>query len=187
MNSQNLIIYDYNLLYLIFEELNLDLNFNIIEVKDNKQLQDEIENKSNYLIITKKKNFQLKNNFFLENLPIKISKLIEKINIEFIKQQFSNQSKVRINNYTIDLNSREMSSNNVKLKLTEKEVNTIIYLSNNNKTVRINELQKHVWDYQSDLETHTVETHIYRLRKKILASFNDDKFIISQKNGYQII
>ena len=80
-----------------------------------------------------------------------------------------------------------MSSNNVKLKLTEKEVNTIIYLSNNNKTVRINELQKHVWDYQSDLETHTVETHIYRLRKKIYTSFNDDKFIISQKNGYQII
>ena len=54
MNSQNLIIYDYNLLYLIFEELNLDLKFNIIEVKDNKQLQDEIKNKSNYLIITKK-------------------------------------------------------------------------------------------------------------------------------------
>ena len=80
-----------------------------------------------------------------------------------------------------------MSSKNNKLKLTEKEVNTIIYLSNNNKTVSINELQKHVWDYQSDLETHTVETHIYRLRKKILVSFNDDKFIISKKNGYQII
>tara|TARA_Y200000002_G_scaffold356363_1_gene338065 strand:+ start:456 stop:1019 length:564 start_codon:yes stop_codon:yes gene_type:complete len=187
MNSQNLIIYDYNLLYLIFEELNLDLNFNIIEVENQKQLQEVIKKKSNYLIITKKKNFQPKNNFSLENLPIKISKLVEKINIEFIKQQFNNQSKVTIKNYIIDLNSREMSSKNNKLKLTEKEVNTIIYLSNNNKTVSINELQKHVWDYQSDLETHTVETHIYRLRKKILVSFNDDKFIISKKNGYQII
>ena len=187
MNSQNLIIYDYNLLYLIFEELNLDLNFNIIEVENQKQLQEEIKKKSNYLIITKKKNFQLKNNFSLENLPIKISKLVEKINIEFIKQQFNNQSKVTIKNYIIDLNSREMTSKNNKLKLTEKEVNTIIYLSNNNKTVSINELQKYVWDYQSDLETHTVETHIYRLRKKILVSFNDDKFIISKKNGYQII
>ena len=181
MNSQNLIIYDYNLLYLIFEELNLDLNFNIIEVENQKQLQEVIKKKSNYLIITKKKNFQPKNNFSLENLPIKISKLVEKINIEFIKQQFNNQSKVTIKNYIIDLNSREMSSKNNKLKLTEKEVNTIIYLSNNNKTVSINELQKHVWDYQSDLETHTVETHIYRLRKKILVSFNDDKFIISKK------
>jgi DNA-binding response OmpR family regulator len=70
--------------------------------------------------------------------------------------------------------------------LTEKEINTISYLSQSNKPVSIDELQKKVWSYQSDIETHTVETHIYRLRKKIYNTFNDKEFIISQKNGYQI-
>ena len=186
MNNQNLIIYDYNLLYTIFEELNLDLNFKIIEVKTEDQLKDLIKDKINYLIITKKKNLKIENEFILENPPIKIFKLIEKINIDFIRKQFNNQSKIIINNYTINLNSKEMNRSNIKLKLTEKEVKTIIYLSKTDKTVSINELQKEVWDYQSDLETHTVETHIYRLRKKILNSFNDDCFIISKKNGYQI-
>ena len=103
-----------------------------------------------------------------------------------MKLQFNNQSKLMINHYTIDLNSREMISDNSRLKLTEKEINTITYLSKLNKPVTIEELQKNVWSYQSDIETHTVETHIYRLRKKILNSFNDNEFIISKKNGYEI-
>ena len=73
-----------------------------------------------------------------------------------------------------------------KLKLTEKEINTITYLSKSDKPVSIDELQEKVWSYQSDIETHTVETHIYRLRKKILNTFNDKDFLISEKNGYQI-
>ena len=93
---------------------------------------------------------------------------------------------MKVNNYIIDLNSREMLVNNKKLKLTEKEINTITYLSKSNKPVSIDELQEKVWSYQSDIETHTVETHIYRLRKKILKAFNDYNFIISEKNGYQI-
>ena len=100
--------------------------------------------------------------------------------------QFNSQSELKVNDYTIDLNSREMLINNSKLKLTEKEINTITYLSKSNKPVSIDELQEKVWSYQSDIETHTVETHIYRLRKKILNTFNDNEFIISEKNGYQI-
>ena len=79
-----------------------------------------------------------------------------------------------------------MLTKNSKLKLTEKEINTISYLSKSEKPVSIDELQEKVWSYQSDIETHTVETHIYRLRKKILNTFNDKDFIISEKNGYQI-
>ena len=75
---------------------------------------------------------------------------------------------------------------NINLKLTEKEINTIIYLSKSEKPVGVDELQEKVWSYQSDIETHTVETHIYRLRKKILNTFNDNNFITSEKNGYQI-
>ena len=183
---QNLIIYKFTPLYHILEELGLDLNFNIIFANNENSLNDQIKNFNNYLIISNKKNLDISNQFVLDDLPINIFKLVEKINIKFLKQQFNSQSEVKINNYTIDLNSRELFINDTKLKLTEKEINTITYLSKSNKPVSINELQEMVWSYQSDIETHTVETHIYRLRKKIFNTFNDNEFIISKKNGYQI-
>ena len=186
MSTQNLIIYKLTSLYHIFEELGLDLNFNVSFVDSENSLKDKIKNFDNYLIISNEKHLDINNQFTLENLPINILKLIEKINIQFLKLQFNSQSSVKVNNYIIDLNSREMLINNTKLKLTEKEINTIIYLSKSNQPVSINELQKKVWSYQSDMETHTVETHIYRLRKKISNIFKDEEFIISKKNGYQI-
>ena len=186
MSTQNLIIYKFNSLYHILEELDLDLNFKINPVNDEVSLINKIKTFNNYLILTNKKNLDLNNLFILDNKPINIFKLIEKINIEFLKIQFNSQSQIKINTYTIDLNSREMAVNNTQLKLTEKEINTITYLSKLNRPVSIDELQENVWGYQSDIETHTVETHIYRLRKKILNKFNDSRFITSEKNGYQI-
>ena len=186
MNNQNIIVYRFNHLYQILKELEEDIHLNIIEISDEKTLTNKIKNLNNYLIITKKQILKLNNQFVLSQLPIKIFKMIEKLNVEFLKHQFVEQSQVIINDYTIDINAREMSSKNVKLKLTEKEVNTIIYLSKANKPISINELQTKVWDYHSDIETHTVETHIYRLRKKISNNFLDDNFIISKNNGYQI-
>ena len=186
MSTQNLIIYKFNELYQILDELGLDLNFNIIFAENEESLNEKIKKIHNYLIISNKKYSDINNEFVLDYTPINIFKLIEKINIEFLKLQFNSQSEVIVKNYTIDLNSREMLKNNVKLKLTEKEINTISYLSKSEKPVSIDELQEKVWSYQSDIETHTVETHIYRLRKKILNTFNDKDFIISEKNGYQI-
>ena len=186
MSTQNLIIYKFNELYHILEELGLDLNFNIDYADSENSLNEKVKNSNNHLIISKKKYSDISNQFILDNTPVKIFKLIEKINIEFLKIQYNNQSKVKVNNYTIDLNSREMLTDNTKLKLTEKEINTITYLSKSNKPISIDELQENVWSYQSDIETHTVETHIYRLRKKILNTFDDNEFIISKKNGYQI-
>tara|TARA_B110000003_G_scaffold63215_1_gene63695 strand:+ start:630 stop:1229 length:600 start_codon:yes stop_codon:yes gene_type:complete len=186
LSMQNLIIYKFTSLYHILEELSLDLNFNISFVDDVNSLNNKLKNHNNYLIISNKKYLDIRNQFVLENTPINIFKLVEKINIEFLKLQFNSQSHVKVKNYIIDLNSREMSVNSIKIKLTEKEINTIIYLSKSNKPVSIDKLQEKVWSYQSDIETHTVETHIYRLRKKILNIFNDKEFIISEKNGYQI-
>ena len=80
-----------------------------------------------------------------------------------------------------------MSKNGKKVNLTEKEVDTIIYISNAKKPISAKELEKNVWQYKSDIETHTVETHIYRLRKKILKIFDDKNFLLSGKNGYKII
>ena len=186
MNNQNLIIYKFFVLYHILEELSLDLNFNITFVDSENSLNEKVKNLNNYLILSNKKHSNIDNQFFLEDTPINIFKLVEKINIEFLKIQFNSQSELKVNNYIIDLNSREMLKNKNKLKLTEKEINTITYLSKSNKPVSVDELQKKVWSYQSDIETHTVETHIYRLRKKILNIFNDNEFIISEKDGYQI-
>ena len=186
MIVQYLIIYKFNSLYHILEELGLDLNYKIISANSKDYLKDKVINHNNSLIITNTKHLDIGNHFILDNSPINIFKLLEKINIEFLKLQFNNQSQIKVKNYNINLNSREMIKNNTKLKLTEKEINTINYLSKSNKPVSIDELQAKVWSYQSDIETHTVETHIYRLRKKILISFNDKEFIISKKNGYQI-
>ena len=186
MSIQNLIIYKFNSLYHILEELGLELNFNITFADSENSLNEKVKNNNNYLIISNKKYPDIANQFVLQNTPINIYKLVEQINIQFLKLQFNSQSQVKVNNYNINLNSREMVANNIKLKLTEKEINTITYLSKSNKPVRINELQSNVWSYQSDIETHTVETHIYRLRKKIKDMFDDEKFIVSTENGYKI-
>ena len=186
MSTQNLIIYKFVELYHILDELSLDLNLKITSIDTESSLKEKVKNTSNYLVISNTKNSYISNQYVLDNLPINIFKLIEKINIELLKIQFNSQSEVKVNNYIIDLNSREMFIDATKLKLTEKEINTITYLSKSNKPVSIDELQEKVWSYQSDIETHTVETHIYRLRKKILKTFNDNEFIISEKNGYQI-
>ena len=186
MSTQNLIIYKFVELYHILDELSLDLNLEITSIETESYLKEKVKNLNSYLIISNKKYSDISNQYVLDNLPINIFKLIEKINIEFLKIQFNSQSEIKVNNYNIDLNSREMLIKSTKLKLTEKEIKTIIYLSKSNKPVSIDELQEKVWSYQSDIETHTVETHIYRLRKKISKTFKDNEFIISEKNGYQI-
>ena len=184
MNTHNLVIYELDELYKIFEEIKKDINFNFEKI--NKQELLNLKSNSNYLILTKKEIPELNNQIIFDKFPISIFKILEKINIEFIKKNFQKQSEILIGNYIFNINSREMSSNANKLKLTEKEINSIIYLLKANKPVKIRELQSNVWGYQSQLETHTVETHIYRLRKKILKIFKDENFILSKDNGYEI-
>ena len=186
MNNQYLVIYKFNELFQIFEELDLDLNFKIIQETNEDSLNQKLKNLTNYLIFSNNTELNVQNKINFNNFPINIFKLIEKINIEFLKLQFNSQSQIHLHDYILNLNSREILKKNKKLKLTEKEINTIIYLSKSKKPVAINELQENVWRYQSNIETHTVETHIYRLRKKISDIFDDKEFIKSKKNGYQI-
>ena len=186
MINQNIIVYQFNSLYKILKEVEQDIKFNIIEVLDEKSLKSEIEKLQNYLVVSNKKIISVKNQLIMNDFPLKINKIIEKVNIELIRNKFIDQSKITVKNYNINLNSKEISLNERKLKLTEKEIRTIVYLSEAKKTITIDELQTKVWGYQSDLETHTVETHVYRLRKKFLSIFNDNDFISSEKNGYKI-
>ena len=186
MINQNIIVYHFNSLYKILKEIEPDIKFNIIEVLDEKSLKFEIGKFQNYLVVSNKKMLNVKNQLTMNDFPLKINKIIEKFNIELIRNKFIDQSKIKVKNYNINLNSKEISLNEKKLKLTEKEIRTITYLLKAKKTITINELQKEVWGYQSNLETHTVETHVYRLRKKFLKIFNDNDFILSEKSGYKI-
>ena len=186
MDKQNLIIFKLNSFYNIMKELEENLNFKIFKASNEKILNMVKGDLKNYLIITSKKINYINNQFILDKTPIKISKLIEKFNIQFLKVNFLEKSELSIGEYKIDLNSRELIFKKDSLKLTEKETNIIIFLSKSNNAVGVDQLQSQVWKYHSDLETHTVETHIYRLRKKILNTFNDNDFILSGKNGYQI-
>ena len=186
MISRLLIIYEYQILYQILNEISESLNFEITQFnsKDLKELKDDPKN--NYLIVSKKKIEGIKNSLILENVPIKFEKLIEIINIKFLKNKFLDQSNIKIGEYDLDLNSRKISLGDKGLNLTERETNLIIFIKDE-KNVTIKQLQKMVWDYSPDLETHTVETHIYRLRKKMKETFGDENFILNNSNGYSIV
>ena len=185
MNSKILIIYNSIQLFEIFKEIKENLNFEIEYLDETELKIKDFFNYKNYLIISTQKNFTTHNHLLIETLPVKIKVLIEKINLRFLKNQFNNQAEISIGKYMLNLNSRKISFNNVSLKLTEKECDLILFIQYYKK-VNLKEIQKKVWHYSSNLETHTVETHIYRIRKKIIDNFGDDKFIRFDKDGYYL-
>ena len=103
----------------------------------------------------------------IKKIPIKISDLIDQINTKLIQQNYLAQSNITINDYILNVNSRILKKKNNELILTEREIDIIIFLKKQKNPAKIDILQKEVWKYVDDLETHTVETHVYRLRKKI--------------------
>ena len=122
----------------------------------------------------------------IEHYPLNFFSLIDQINSKFLMQQYDLQSNYEIKDYKVDLNSRTISRKEKELKLTQREIEVILFLRKNKQPINVNTLQKEVWGYSEDLETHTVETHIYRLRKKLKKIFDDENFIESLKEGYLI-
>tara|TARA_B110000967_G_C18585965_1_gene412014 strand:+ start:8 stop:595 length:588 start_codon:yes stop_codon:yes gene_type:complete len=194
MIKQNIFIINYNSLYEILEEIKDNLPFKIIEYQKEEDFIVENQSNINDTLIILKSNQKLpknknlnKTNFLrLPDLPLSIYKLTELINIQLIKLKFNYQSKISVKNYELDLNSKFISKNDVGLKLTEKEIEIILYLNKYKTKHNVLELQKNIWGYSPEMETHTVETHIYRLRKKISNKFNDENFILSHISGYFI-
>ncbi len=162
------------------EEFLKDLN------KNNSLSKSTIITNSNVRFKSASVNIDKRNILVFDNFPIQLNKLIDKINIQLIKQKYDYQSKIRIKDYNLNFNSRIISKNSNELKLTEREIDIILFLKNQTEPKTIDILQKEIWHYSSDLETHTVETHIYRLRKKIKDQFDDQNFILSYKDGYSI-
>ena len=194
MINQNIFIINFRSLYEILNEIKHDLLFNIKNYENEDSfLKNQNLNLKNSLIISKSNKNLLsindlteKNFFDLNLLPLSLTKLIELINIQLIKLKFNNQSKINIRDYELNLNSKFISKSNLNLKLTEKEIGIILYLNESNNDHQVEDLQKNIWGYSADMETHTVETHVYRLRKKIADKFNDKTFILSGQNGYFI-
>ena len=120
------------------------------------------------------------------NCPFQLNNFVEKINVIFLKNKFLNNSNLNILNYEINLNSKEILRDGQKLKLTEREINFILFLKNSNSPQNVKSILKSVWKYSPNLETHTVETHVHRLRKKFFSHFKDDNFIKINKKGYFI-
>ena len=198
MTKQIVNIVQLNELYNILSENENILSFKVKNYPTNEGLIQNLKNDKKNLnnstfVICSSNNVLLKdieidkrNILIIENFPIEFNKLIELINVHLIKQKYNFQSKLSIKDYTIDLNSRNINKENKKLKLTERELDIIMFLKNHKTPQKIEILQNQIWKYSSNLETHTVETHVYRLRKKIKETFNDDSFIISKEDGYII-
>ena len=187
MNKQILNIVNFQILYEILDEIKENLFFEIVNYKDkNEFLKNCKTTLQQELVITKDKTFSEGNVLFIDNFPIPLKKLIELVNIQLLKIKFNSQAKIKIKDYDLDLNSKFFSKEGISIKLTEKEIEIILYLNSNKIKHNVLDLQKNIWKYSSDLETHTVETHIYRLRKKIDDEFSDKNFILSHPDGYFI-
>jgi hypothetical protein len=192
MSKSVVYILNFKVLYNIISEIKNFFNFDLLDFDNEKDLLNEQEKRGSrsFIVLTKG---NLSNTLIdkkqiikIENYPINFFSLVEKINSNLMMQQYDFQSNINIKEYTLDLNSRVVSSKNNKLKLTEREIEIILFLKKHKNPININVLQKEVWGYAEDSETHTVETHVYRLRKKIKKTFDDQNFIQSDKKGYFI-
>jgi len=195
MIKQTIHIIDFKILYNILDEIKDYLKFKILYYKNEEIFlnSDDFNLNDSLILVRPNKKVFLNNEkinkkkiFSIPNYPITIDKLVEILNVNLIKQKYNYQSNIVIKDYKLDLNSRTITKNNQNLKLTQKEIDIILFLNGCEKPQKVNVLQNKVWGYSLELETHTVETHIYRLRKKIKDEFKDNNFILSSDDGYFI-
>ena len=191
---QNVFIINLNSLYEILDEIKENLYFKMIKLENEENFEKNNDwNIENCLIISKNNSKLLKDdkmsdkNFLnFDDLPLSLKKILEKINIKLIKLKFNHQSRIIIKDYELNLNSKFFSKDNLNLKLTEKEIEIILYLNDAKVKHNVADLQKNIWGHVANIESHTVETHIHRLRKKVSDLFKDKNFILSDKSGYFI-
>ena len=210
MNNIHLYIYGSKVFLNITNELNLGYNLSAEDVNLNKKNNPEfivriifpeelklMEVKKYFteniptIFFLKDKSYLLKNKLSLLNfhqnlsLPVDILSFREILNILITKYSFLKKSKITINNYEIDSNQRIITREGTKVKLTEKELEVILFL-NNHSGLEKSLLLKKIWNHNTELETHAFETHLHRLRKKIERFFKDKKFIIEKNSLYYL-
>ena len=182
-------------------ELRPFLKFNTLRDKQTSKLdailfhEDALNNKEDNKIIINSNIIKIcastkkmsSNNFdaFL-HLPSSLGEINTIVESAAAKKIFSNNSSIEIKKYLLNKNEKKLSKNENEIILTEKEIQLLELFLNNKKPLSKNKILSSVWNYSSDADTHTVETHIYRLRKKINDKFSDENFIINTKDGYSL-
>ena len=196
MFNQKLYIISLPNFYDIISELQEHIGYEVSKFDNKEIFFDKYKKESifieNSILVVHEKEY----NFFVQNInedqiikfkpPVNIFTFIENLNVRFIQRKYQDQSSVNVKDFFLDVNSRELKKGKLSLKLTERETDMILFLNNTKKPINVETLEKEIWQHSSELETHTVETHIYRLRKKIKAKFGNDDLIKSNKNGYNI-
>ena len=196
MVNQKLYIINLSNFYNIISELKEHIKYELQKFENKEIFFDQYKSKSisieNSILVVPEGEY----NFFVKDInedqiikckpPINIFDFIENLNVRFIQKKYQDQSNIIVKDFFLDINSRELKKNKISLKLTERETDMILFLNKSKKPVNVSTLEKEIWQHSSDLETHTVETHIYRLRKKIKAEFGNDELIKSNKDGYTI-
>ena len=169
---------------------NLNNNYTIIlfhvdALKDHNQ-KKLIENSKNLKVCASKKGNMLNKYDAVLELPATLKDINNLIETTVAKKQFNKNSSIEIKNYLLNKNERKLSKFEDFIILTEKEIQLLELFLINKKPISKDNILSSVWNYSSDADTHTVETHIYRLRKKIVEKFMDEKFILNNKDGYYL-
>ena len=140
-----------------------------------------------FKILVTKSNIQNKKYFdSILKLPTSLKEINEIVESSAAKNQFTKNSAIKIKDYFLDKNEKKLIRGDNFISLTEKEIQLLELFLLNKKIISKNIILSQVWNYSSDADTHTVETHIYRLRKKISDKFSDENFILNKKEGYYI-
>ena len=176
--------------HLKFNSVNEIKNTDVIlfhEEALNEKKNHEILSKSNCLkvLASGSKKFSTDFDEFLK-LPSSLSEINAAIENLVAKKAFNINSSIAIKGYILNKNEKKLSKNGNIIILTEKEIQLLELLLVNKNPISKDKILSSVWNYSSDADTHTVETHIYRLRKKINESFFDESFIINTKEGYSL-
>ena len=177
----NLILYEN-----LREFKNENINAILFDNENSKKISSLNITKPKIYIQEKNKVNIEKNTEAIIKLPLNILQFNQEIVNICKKFEFNNNSLINIKNYILDKNQRILKKNNIFLKITEKEIDFIEILNSSTKPLSRDFILKNIWNYSSDTDTHTVETHIYRLRQKIKDKFEDSNFIKNSKKGYSL-
>ena len=170
----------------VFDEYDILLIHEDFFSEKNLILSEKIKKINKVKILVHNPNSKVKYPFVEKiQLPLKLSDLNQCIGRSVVKKSFSINSSIKIKNYTLDKNEKKLLKDKKSILLTEKEIQLLeLFVENSSNPISKGVILDEVWKYSPDADTHTVETHIYRLRKKIKTNFLDDYFILNDKDGY---
>ena len=208
MHKLNVIVLGSQSFISTINELSVYLKFNISSlstndiknIKEHNELilcDDEFtENKTNLNLLKETECVKILANYknnknkllfdYTLELPTTIKDLNAIIETTVAKKKFEINSSIKFKEYFLDKNEKKLKKSGKSLILTEKEIQLLELFLKSPKPISKNKILSLVWNYASDADTHTVETHIYRLRKKIAEKFSDEQFILNSKEGYHL-